>query len=83
MTADVPIGSYLSGGIDSNVQPHLWQMLATKINTTMGFEGYPNDINIVAFIGTKYEHHEIFCTNEDMSYYLILLIHWMNQSVTQ
>ncbi|MFL2767139.1 MAG: asparagine synthetase B family protein [Paracoccaceae bacterium] len=71
MIADVPIGSYLSGGIDSNVITALMANASNKkINTfTMGFEGYPNDdmkLAKLSSLALNTDHHEIFCTSADM-----------------
>jgi asparagine synthase (glutamine-hydrolysing) len=68
--SDVPIGIFLSGGIDSSILAGILQSnSSSKLNTyTIGFEdskydesGYAKDV--AKYLGTK--HHEHICTLDD------------------
>lgn len=71
MEADVPIGVFLSGGIDSSVISALAQESCSskKINTySIGFQEKRNDDAVYAkavagMLGTN--HHELYCTAQD------------------
>ena len=72
MIADVPVGSYLSGGIDSNTITALMAEFSDKpIHTfTMGFEGYGNDDVKLAKITSNHLgtiHHNLECNSSDMA----------------
>lgn len=70
MVADVPVGSFLSGGIDSSLVTALLQKYTdTKIKTfTIGFENEkyneaPYAKKIAEYLGT--EHYEYYCTEKE------------------
>ena len=70
MVADVPVGSFLSGGIDSSLVTAILQKHTnTKIKTfTIGFENEkyneaPYAKNIAEYLGT--EHYEYYCTEKE------------------
>jgi asparagine synthase (glutamine-hydrolysing) len=78
MVADVPVGMFLSGGIDSSTVAALLQADAPqKIKTfTIGFEHSEyNEAqhakSIAAHLGT--EHHELYCSEKDFEEVLDLL----------
>jgi len=71
MVSDVPIGAFLSGGIDSSIIVSMMQELSTKkINTfTIGFQEksfneamYAKEI--ANYIGT--DHHELYINNDQL-----------------
>jgi len=70
MVADVPVGSFLSGGIDSSLVTAILQKHTnTKIKTfTIGFENEkyneaPYAKKIAEYLGT--EHYEYYCTEKE------------------
>ena len=81
MIADVPLGSFLSGGVDSSVVTALMVKNSDKpINTfTIGFkeEGY-NEFEYARVVANKYHtnHHEIILEGKDYIENLQTLIHY-------
>jgi asparagine synthase (glutamine-hydrolysing) len=68
LIADVPLGTYLSGGVDSSLITAITALhKKEKVNTyTIGFEEI-NEFNYSDIIAKKYktEHHEILMKKED------------------
>ena len=78
MVADVPVGMFLSGGVDSTLVAAILQKNApSKIKTfTIGFEDKEyNEANharnVAKFLGT--DHHELICTMKDFEEVIPLL----------
>ncbi len=70
MISDVPVGAFLSGGIDSNVIVALMAELSSQAVKTfsIGFKDFPDDDRRLATVTAKHfgtDHHEIDCTAED------------------
>lgn len=69
MIADVPIGAFLSGGIDSNVIVGIMSKLSDrKIDTfTIGFQEKQYDESNRSIIASKFHdtNHHLFCLNYD------------------
>lgn len=66
LVADVPVGLFLSGGLDSTTIVSLASKLAPNIKTfAFGFEGTKNELDFAKTAAEKYdtEHHEIRDTN--------------------
>jgi asparagine synthase (glutamine-hydrolysing) len=76
LMSDVPVGVYLSGGLDSSVVAALMRPHAVRLHSfTAGMEGAP-DIEaareVARFLGT--EHHEMVYTPADVQSALPLII---------
>ncbi len=68
MRSDVPVGAYLSAGVDSSLTVAAMTKFSSNINTySVGFDSpvdeTPAARETAAFLGTK--HHEIICQPED------------------
>jgi asparagine synthase (glutamine-hydrolysing) len=71
LRADVPVGAYLSGGLDSSVIAHLarssgigsLQTFAVRFENA-AFDETPQQRRMAALLGT--EHHEITCGDRDI-----------------
>ena len=78
MVADVPVGAFLSGGLDSSIVCSLLQDVSNRqLNTfTIGFhqEEY-NEAKrakaIASYLGTQ--HHELYCTAKDFEAVVVQL----------
>ncbi len=78
MVADVPVGIFLSGGIDSSLVTALLQKKSgSSLKTfTIGFDDKRFDEsthakNVAAFLGT--DHYELICTQDDFKRVIPLL----------
>jgi asparagine synthase (glutamine-hydrolysing) len=71
MVADVPVGAFLSGGLDSSTIVALMQMQSNKpVNTfSVGFGRYINELPYARAVASKYgtEHHEIDLGTPDVA----------------
>ena len=70
MRSDVPVGAYLSAGVDSSLTVASMTKFSSNINTySVGFDSpvdeTPAARETAAFLGTK--HHEIICQPEDFA----------------
>ncbi len=70
MRSDVPVGAYLSAGVDSSLTVAAMTKYSSNINTySVGFDSpvdeTPAARETAAFLGTK--HHEIICQPEDFN----------------
>lgn len=84
MVSDVPVGMFLSGGVDSSLVTALLQThSAIPLNTfTIGFENSAYDESesarkIAAFLGTR--HHAYTCTSKDIEDIIPLLPHMYDE----
>jgi asparagine synthase (glutamine-hydrolysing) len=71
LRADVPVGAYLSGGLDSSVIAHLARASGIASLQTFSvrfenraFDETPQQRRMAALLGT--DHHEIVCTDADI-----------------
>lgn len=70
LVADVPVGLFLSGGLDSTTIVSLASKLAPNIKTfAFGFEGTKNELDFAKAAAEKYgtEHHEMRDTNYNIA----------------
>lgn len=72
MLADVPVGAFLSGGIDSNVIVALMAEASSRPVKTfsIGFPDFPDDDRRLASLTARHlgtDHHPIECHAEDMA----------------
>ena len=82
MMSDVPVGAFLSGGVDSSLNVALMSELSTKIKTfTVSFSDGPefDELNWAKLVANKFntDHHEIIISEkeafnfyDDMVYHL-------------
>lgn len=79
MISDVPIGVYLSGGIDSSVIAALMQANSKgKIKTfSHGFDQSTDELNYARIVAKHLntEHHEVFIKNSDLDLLPKILYH--------
>ena len=71
MISDVPVGLFLSGGVDSNILLALMTEFANEpIKTfSIGFPENKNSDSSAALIAAKFfgtDHHSLICTSDDM-----------------
>jgi asparagine synthase (glutamine-hydrolysing) len=71
LRADVPVGAYLSGGLDSSITAAIIHKYTnTRLDTfsisfsDQGFDESPYQRKMAEFLGTK--HHEVFTTHQDI-----------------
>ncbi|PSM18306.1 asparagine synthase (glutamine-hydrolyzing) [Nitratireductor sp. StC3] len=85
MIADVPIGVFLSGGIDSSANVALMSQFSDKpINTfTVGFKDFTglNELDYANIAAKRFNtnHHEVLIDENDMIGYLDSLIHHQDE----
>ncbi|MAH84091.1 MAG: asparagine synthase (glutamine-hydrolyzing) [Rhodospirillaceae bacterium TMED8] len=87
MMSDVPIGVFLSGGIDSSVNVSLMREVSKQpIETfTVGFSDYEhlNELNYARLVAKEFKtnHHEVLINSEDMQGYLEDLVHHQDEPI--
>jgi asparagine synthase (glutamine-hydrolysing) len=87
--SDVPVGVFLSGGIDSSTNAALFSEGEQKpIKTfTIGYEGeypsYPNELQYACQMATRVgaEHHEKILTQNDLLDFLPQMVHLQDEPI--
>ncbi len=87
MMSDVPVGAFLSGGIDSSTNVALMDRVSSKpVETfTVGFSDYKqlNEMDYARQIAERFKtnHHEVVISSRDMQGYLGNLIHQQDEPI--
>lgn len=88
MESDVPIGVFLSGGVDSSTNVHYFKQFATgPVKTfSVGFKEYEqyNEFQYARQIAKRYntEHHEIMIDYKDMLGYLPQMVYQQDEPIS-
>lgn len=86
MMADVPVGVFLSGGVDSSTNVAMMSEYTDKLNTfTVGFKDFHhlNELDYAKKVANKFntQHHEVLIDEKDMVGYLDNLIHHQDEPI--
>lgn len=74
LVADVPVGAFLSGGLDSTTVVGIASKLSPKIKTfSFGYEGTKNELSFARMAADKYktEHYELHDKDNDIASMLL------------
>ncbi|MBI4022811.1 asparagine synthase (glutamine-hydrolyzing) [Candidatus Berkelbacteria bacterium] len=88
MMSDVPIGVFLSGGIDSSTNVHYFKEFATGPVKTfcVGFEDHQqyNEFEYARLVAKRYgtEHHEILINQHDCAAYLPKMVQSQDEPIS-
>lgn len=84
MIADVPVGAFLSGGIDSSLNVAMMAQTGQKIKTfTVSFADGPehDELSWARLVAQRFEteHHEITITEEDAAHFFESMVYHLDE----